>query len=72
MPAPPIEEILTIMPEIERVLGKTAVQIQRMSLRELAEAAFDKGYRWHILPGDGAKPGLTIKVADPEPTAQRI
>lgn len=61
---PPIDEILVVTPEIERLLGKTAAQIRRMTLRELADAAFDKGFRWRVAMGDGLVVGLTIRVGD--------
>lgn len=70
MSAPPVEEIVCIDPRIEQVLGKTAAQIRNMSLRELAEAAFEKGFTWRVNESGGAVKGLTIRVADDEPQAE--
>jgi hypothetical protein len=63
MTVPPIEEILVVTPEIELLLGKSADQIRRMTIRELADAAYEKGFVWTVHSDGGRVKGLTIQVA---------
>lgn len=35
-----------------------------MTVRELADAAYAKGFEWTVRGDGGLRPGLTIKVAD--------
>ena len=58
---PPIEEILIVTPEIEQILGKTADQIRRMTIRQLADVAFELAV--HQLEKLGTKSGrITIPM----------
>jgi hypothetical protein len=60
---PSIEDILVVMPEVERLLGVKAAQIRKMTLRELSDAAFKKGFRWQVRETGGLVKGLTIGVS---------
>jgi hypothetical protein len=62
MSVPPIEEILVVTPEIEQLLGKTVDQIRHMTIRDLADAAYEKGFQWHVSMDGGLVKGLTICV----------
>lgn len=71
MPAPPIEEILVVDPRIEQLLGRSAAEIYKMTLRELSDAAFEKGFTWRI-GREGVVKGLTIRVADDDDGAAAV
>lgn len=41
---------IEVKPDVCAALGKTAEEIKGMSLRALAELAYEKGLRIHVLP----------------------
>lgn len=63
---PPLCEILSIDAKVERLLGKTANQIAKMTLSEFAELSYDKGIIWTVSPDGGRVMGLTISAAREE------
>lgn len=64
MAIPPIEEILVITPEVERAMGCTAAQIRKMTLRQFADTAFDRGLDFKFGFG-GLVKGLTVQMTTP-------
>ena len=62
MSAPPVREILSIDPEVERLLGKTFDEIAKMGLGAFAELSYDRGIVWTVSPDGGRIKGLTIRI----------
>lgn len=63
---------ITVTPEVEQALGIPAAKIARMSLRELAEVAYDKGYTWNVNSEPSDDPGLTVRVEKPKDPTQPL
>lgn len=61
MPAPPLNEILSVDAEVCAILGKTAEELGAMKLNEFAELSYERGIVWSVGEG-GRVQGLTICI----------
>lgn len=62
MTVPPINELLSIDPEVLAILGKTIDEIAAMTPGQFAELSFAKGIEWTVSADGGRIQGLTIKI----------
>ena len=61
MSTPPLSEILSIDPEVQRVLGMTLEEIADMTTGAFAQLSYERGIEWTIHPDGGRVKGLTIR-----------